>query len=225
MSFLRQSVAVLRKDLLIEARSRQAVGSMVFFATLVLLILGFALGPDTKAIREAAPGLLWIAVIFTAVLGLSRAYDTERENRGMEGLFQYPGTRSAIFAGKFTGLLILLLFVEATLFVGGALLYNLDLGRTAAPLAGVVLLGTIGLAGIGTLYGALTLNLRAREVLLPLLMLPLVVPVVLGSVSATRLILDGDPMGQLGSWIRLLSAYDIVFTVAPLLAFEHVLAD
>lgn len=224
-NFLRQTSAVLYKDLLIEARSRQAVGSMIFFAGLVLLILGFALGPDTEAVRAAAPGLLWIAVIFTAVLGLSRAYDTERENRGMEGLFQYPGTRSAIFAGKFAGLLLLLLFVEATLFIGGAVLYNLDLGRVALPLAGVVLLGTVGLAGIGTLYGALTLNLRAREVLLPLLMLPLVVPVVLGSVSATRLLLGGDPLGELGSWIRLLAAYDVVFTVAPLLAFEHVLSD
>lgn len=225
MTFLRQAAAVLHKDLLIEARTRQAVTSMVFFAGLVLLILGFALGPDSIAVREAAPGLLWIAVVFTAVLGLSRAYDTERENRGVEGLFQYPGTRSAIFAGKLIGILLLLLFVEAVLFVGGALLYNLDLGGVAAPLAGVALLGTAGLAGIGTLYGALTLNLRAREVLLPLLMFPLVVPVVLGSVSATRLLLAGDPFGELGAWVRLLAAYDVVFTVAPLLAFEHVLAD
>lgn len=225
MSFLRQTAAVLHKDLLTEMRTRQAASSMIFFAGLVLLILGFALGPDTVAVRKAAPGLLWVAVVFTAVLGLSRAYDTERENRGMEGLFQYPGTRSAIFAGKMAGLLLLLLFVEATLFVGGSVLYNLDLGPVALPLGGVVLLGTVGLAGIGTLYGALTLNLRAREVLLPLLMLPLVVPVVLASVSATRLLLDGDPFGELAAWVRLLVAYDVVFTVAPLLAFEHVLAD
>ena len=225
MSFLRQATAVLRKDLLIEARTRQAVPSMAFFAGLVLLILGFALGPDTEAVRRAAPGLLWIAVVFTSVLGLARAYDTERENRGMEGLFQYPGTRTAVFAGKLAGLLLLLLSVEALLFTGGALLYDLDLARVALPLAGVALLGTVGLAGIGTLYGALTLNLRAREVLLPLLMFPLVVPVVLGSVSATRLLLAGDPFGELDAWVRLLVAYDVVFTVAPLLAFEHVLAD
>lgn len=225
MTFLRQAAAVLHKDLLIEARTRQAVPSMVFFSMLVLLILGFALGPDSRAVVEAAPGLLWIAVVFTAVLGLSRAYDAERANRGVEGLFQYPGSRTAIFVGKFMGLLLLLLSVEAVLFLGGALLYNLDAGPVAAPLAGVAFLGTVGLAGIGTLYGALTLNLRAREVLLPLLMLPLVVPVVLGSVSATRLLLSGDPFGELGSWVRLLCAYDVVFTVAPLLAFEHVLAD
>jgi len=223
--FARQTWAIVRKDLLIEARTRQAVTSMVCFAGLVLLILGFALGPDTEAVRRAAPGLLWIAVVFTAVLGLARAYDPERENRGIEGLFQYPGTRSAIFVGKMVVLTILLLSVEAVLFVLGALLYDLDLFSVALPMSVVALLGTVGLAGIGTLYGGLTLNLRAREVLLPLLVFPLVVPVVLGSVSATRLLLLGDPFGELGAWIRLLAAFDIVFTVAPLLAFERVLAD
>lgn len=225
MSFGRQAWAILRKDLLIEARSRQAVMSMVFFAGLVLLILGFALGPDTAEIREAAPGLLWIAVIFTTVLGLARAYDPERENRGMEGLFQYPGGRAAIYAGKLAGLVLLLLFVEAVLFVLAGLLYNLDLLSVAGPLALVALLGTVGIAGIGTLYGALTLNLRAREVLLPLLVFPLVVPVVLATVSATRALLLGDAFGDVEAWIRLLLAYDIVFTVTPLLAFERVLSE
>jgi heme exporter protein B len=225
VSFTRQTLAILEKDLLIEVRSRETVTSMVFFAGLVLLILGFALGPDAEAIRIAAPGLLWIAVVFTAVLGLSRAYDPERENRGIEGLFQYPGSRTAIFVGKLVVLLLLLLFVEGVLFVMGGVLYNLGLGAVALPLAGVAFLATVGLAGIGTLYGALTLNLRAREVLLPLLVFPLVVPVVLGAVSATRLLLLGDPFGELGAWVRLLAAYDIVFTVAPLLAFELVIAD
>jgi heme exporter protein B len=225
MSFSLQARAVIEKDLLIEARSRETVTSMVFFAALVLLILGFALGPDSEAVRQAAPGLLWIAVVFTSILGLSRAYDAERENRGMEGLFQYPGGRSAVFVGKFTVLLIMLLFVELVLFVLGGVLYNLGLATAVGPLAAVAVLGTVGLAGVGTLYGALTLDLRAREVLLPLLMLPLVVPVVLGAVSATRLILQGDPFSELGAWIRLLIAYDIVFTVAPLLAFERVLSD
>ncbi|HZD04219.1 MAG TPA: heme exporter protein CcmB, partial [Longimicrobiales bacterium] len=183
------------------------------------------LGPDARAIREAAPGLLWIAVVFTAVLGLARVYDPERENRGMEGLFQYPGSRAAVYAGKLLGLLLLLLFVEAVLFVLGGLLYNLDLLSVAAPLALVAFLGTLGIAGIGTLYGALTLNLRAREVLLPLLVFPLVVPVVLATVSATRALFLGDAFGELGAWLRLLAAYDIVFTVTPLIAFERVLAE
>lgn len=225
MTFVRQTWAVIWKDFVIEARSKQAVTSMVFFAGLVLLILGFALGPDTRAVREAAPGLLWVAVIFTTVLGLNRLYDPERENRGMEGLFQFPGSRAAVYAGKLAVMVLLLLFVEAVLFVLGAVLYNLDLLSVAGPLALVALLGTVGIAGIGTLYGALTLNLRAREVLLPLLVFPLVVPVVLATVSATRALFAGDPMVELGAWIRLLVAYDVIFTVAPLLAFERVLAE
>jgi len=225
VSFTRRSWAVFRKDLLIEARTRQASNAMAFFAGIVLLVLGFALGPDRRAIQGAAPGLLWVAVTFTALLGLGRAFDAERENRGMEGLFLYPGDRSAVYLGKLGALVVLLGFVEVVLFGLAAFLYNLSLLPVLAPLAGVAALGTVGLAGVGTLYGALTLNLRAREVLLPLLVFPVVVPVVLGAVSATRILLDGGGAGGLGGWIHLLVAFDIVFTVAPLLAFEAVLAD
>jgi heme exporter protein B len=159
------------------------------------------------------------------VLGLARVYDPERENRGMEGLFQFPGSRTAVYLGKLGVMVLLLAFVEGLLFVLGGLLYNLDLLSVAPPLVLVGILGTVGMSGIGTLYGALTMNLRAREVLLPLLVLPLLVPVVLGTVSATRLLLEGDPFGELQGWLRLLAAFDIVFTVAPLLVFERVLAE
>ncbi len=225
MSFALRTWAVLRKDLLIEARTRQASNAMAFFAGVVLLILGFALGPDRREIQQAAPGLLWVAVTFTALLGLGRAFDAERENRGMEGLFLYPGDRSAVYLGKLGSLVVMLGAVEVVLFFLAAFLYNLNLVPVLPELAGVAALGTVGLAGVGTLYGALTLNLRAREVLLPLLVFPVVVPVVLGAVSATRVLLEGGPAGELGGWVRLLVAFDIVFTVAPLLAFEAVLAD
>lgn len=225
MSFARRAWAVFRKDLLIEARSRRASNAMLFFAGIVLVVLGLAVGPDPREIREAAPGLLWVAVTFTAVLGLGRAFDTERENRGMEGLFLYPGDRGAIYVGKFAALVVLLAVVQAVLFLLAGIFYGIDLVPVLPGVVGVAVLGTVGLAGVGALYGALTLNVRAREVLLPLLVFPVVVPVILGAVSATRLLLHGDPMGELGGWIRLLIAFDVVFTVAPLLAFETVLAD
>lgn len=225
MSYAARAWAVFRKDLLIEARTRQASNAMAFFAGVVLLVLGFALGPDRLEIQQAAPGLLWVAVTFTALLGLGRAFDPERSNRGMEGLFLYPGDRSAIYLGKLGALVVLLAGVEVVLFFLAAFLYNLDLVPVLPELAGVAALGTVGLAGVGTLYGALTLNIRAREVLLPLLVFPVIVPVVLATVSATRVLLGQAPVGDLGGWIRLLVAFDIVFTVAPLLAFEAVLAD
>ena len=127
--------------------------------------------------------------------------------------------------GKAAALTTLLLLAEGVLFLVASVLYGLDFWSVLPSIAAVAALGAIGMAGIGTLYGALTLNLRAREVLLPLLVFPLVVPVVLASVAATRLLLQGDPFGQLGAWMKLLVAFDIVFTVAPLLAFERVLAD
>jgi heme exporter protein B len=225
MSFFVRAAAVLRKDLLIEARNRQAMNSMVFFAGAVLLVLGIATGPEASAVRKAAPGLLWIALVFTAVLGLGRIFDSERENRGIEGLFLYPGDRRAVFVGKFLALALILFVAESVLFTLAAFLYNLNLWPVLPQVALVALLGTLGLAGIGTLYGALTLNLRAREVLLPLLVFPLVVPLVLASVACTRLLLEGDPFGELGGWIRLLGSFAIVFTVAPLLVFERVLAE
>lgn len=225
MSFFRRTYAVLWKDLLIEARSKQALSSMIVYSGITLLILGIALGPDTAEIRRAAPALLWIAVIFTSVLGLSRSFDSERENRGIEGLLLYPDDRSAVFVGKFGALVVLLVFVEAVLILLASLLYDLQLWAILPKLAGVALLGIVGLAGVGTLYGALTLNVRAREVLLPVLVFPLVVPAVLASVAATRLLLEGDPMDQFLPWIKLLVAFDIVFTVTPLLLFERVLTD
>jgi len=225
MSFLIRAGAVFRKDLLIEARNRQALNSMVFFAGAVLLVLGIATGPEASAVQQAAPGLLWIALVFTAVLGLGRIFDSERENRGMEGLFLYPGDRRAVFLGKYAALAVILLAAETVLVALAAFLYNLNIWPVLPQMAGVALLGTLGLAGIGTLYGALTLNLRAREVLLPLLVFPLVVPLVLASVASTRLLLEGDTFGELGGWIRLLVSFAIVFTIAPLLAFERVLAE
>ena len=116
MIFLRRSWAVFRKDLLIEARTRTGFNSMAFFAAVVLLLLGFALGPDRRAIQAAAPGLLWIAVFFTSILGLSRVFESERENRGIEGLFLYPGDRRAIYAGKLAALLVLVSVVTVLLF-------------------------------------------------------------------------------------------------------------
>lgn len=222
---LRRAWAIVRKDLRTELRTRHAVNTMVFFAVSILLILGFAMGPDAQRIEQSGPGLIWVSLLFTAVLGLGRVFDAERGNRGMEGLLNYPGDRRAVFLGKFMALALLLTAVQAVLLVFASLMYNLDVWSVLPQLLGVLALGTVGVAGIGTLYGALTLNLRASEVLLPLLMLPLIVPPVVASISATELLIAGDPFGRLGGWIRLLAVFGLVFTLVPLMTFERALAD
>jgi heme exporter protein B len=200
--------AIVWKDLLIEGRTKQSFNAMVFFAALVLFIFSFALGADTELLRKVSGGVLWVGIAFTGILSLSRTYQSEETSGGVEGLKLYPGDLRAIYLGKLIGNIIILLLVEAVLIPLSAILFQIELWPHAAPMAGVAVLGTIGFSIVGTFYAALTVNLRAREVMLPLLLLPALVPVLLGAVNATTLVVGGDAMGEIGLWIRLLAAFD-----------------
>jgi heme exporter protein B len=217
--------AVFRKDLLIERRSKASFNAMAFFGALILFIFSFAVGADRDLLLRAAPGLLWVAIFFTGLLGLGRAFDIERESGGLEALRLYPVDRRAVFLGKWAGALALVLAMEAVLLPVGGVLYSLDLWGRLPQLLGVALLGTIGFVTLGTFYAALTVNLRAREVMLPLLVLPTLVPVVLGSVKATSVILLGDPFDELSTWVGLLAGFDVVYLIVCTLAFEFVLEE
>jgi heme exporter protein B len=213
MELLGRAWAIVWKDLLIEARTKQSFNAMIFFAALVLFIFSFALGPDTELLARVAGGLLWVGIAFTGILSLSRTYQSEETAGGLEGLRMYPGDARAIYLGKLIANVILLLAVEAVLFPASAVLFQIELWPHALPLAGVAVLGTVGFSVVGTFYAALVLNLRAREVMLPLLLFPALIPVLLGAVNATTLIVAGDLMGEVGIWVRLLAAFDVVFFV------------
>ncbi len=215
--------AVLWKDLLIEARTKGAVNAMAFFAALVLFVFAFAVGPDPELLRRLAGGLLWVGILFTGILSLGRTFHSEELSGGLEGLLLHPGPVRAVYLGKLAGNLVLLLVVEAVLFPAGAVLFQLDLAGRILPLAGVAVLGTLGFSTVGTFYAALTLHLRAREVMLPLLLLPLLVPVLLGAVSATTALLGTGPATGLGGWIRLLVAFDVIYFVVCTWTFPVVL--
>jgi heme exporter protein B len=220
--FLRVA-AIAWKDLTAERRTRANLNAVTFFAALMLLLFGFALGPDAEALRAAGVGVLWLTVLFSGVLVFNRSYQVEMEGGAMEALLLYPGDRRSIFLGKLTANLAFVLLVELVVLPIAAVLYHLPVGTSIAPLAAVVLLGTFGFVTLGTFYAALASRVRAREVLLPLLLFPMLVPLLLSSVEATAAILAGDPMGDVGNWIRLLVAFDLIFFVAALLAFEHVI--
>jgi heme exporter protein B len=233
-SELRRIWTVIWKDTLTERRTKAAFNAMAFFAGLVLLIFAFALGPDTPGFGPAgqtllqyvSPGLLWVAIMLTAVLALGRSFQVEMENGALEGLRLYPGDRRSIGIGKILSNVLTLIAMEALVLPIGAILYNLDLWPKLPALAGVFFLATIGLAAVGTFYAALTANLRAREVMLPLLLFPVMVPVVLGAVKATNLILNGTLMeNELGMWVRLLVIFDVVFVTVCSLAFEYVIEE
>lgn len=222
MTDLGRAYVLFAKDLLLELRSRETFTVMLFFAVMVLFLFHFGLHLEREQTPLVAPGLLWLAVIFTGVLGLGRSFQAERENDCLEQLLLVPGDRGNIYLGKFVGNVVFMLAVEVLLIPLFALFFDLDLWGRLPPLLGVALLGTIGLAAIGTLFSALTANLRAREVLFPLLLFPLVVPVVIGSVTATSIVLNGGALSEAGAWLKLLGAFDTIFLVVAYLTFEFV---
>jgi len=222
---MRRTWAMTRKDVTVELRARERVNAMLFFAALVLFIFNFALGPDREKLREVAPGLLWLAFLFTGMLGLARSFQAERENDCFEELLLTPGDRESIYFGKLAGNVLFMMMAEALILPLFGILYNLDVWAQLPSLALVAVLGTVGFSTIGTLLAAMTAHLRAREVMLPLLLFPLTVPVILGSVRATEAILSGSGLGEVSHWLKLLAGFDVIFLVACPLAFEFVLEE
>ena len=223
-TWFEQAWAVVRKDVLLEARSRVNLNAMLFFAGMVLLIFSFALGPGPARLQAAAGGLLWLAFIFAGMLAFGRAYQLEAENNAFEGLLLVARNRSAIYLGKVLGVSLIMLVIEIVTLPLMALLYNLDVWSALLPVAAVAVLGTIGFASLGALYGALTMSLRAREVLLPVLVLPITVPVILGAVKSTTALLTGQHT-DLHLWIELLLAFDVIFITAGLLTYEFAVGE
>lgn len=220
---LSRVLAVVWKDVTIERRAKANFNSVVFLAGLILLLFGFALGPDRDTLHEAAAGALWLTVLFSGVLSFNRSYEQETENGALDMLVLYPGDRRAIFVGKLLANLLFVLLVETTMVPAAAILYDLPVIDIVLPLALVVTLGTIGFVTLGTFYAAMASRVRAREVLLPLLLFPMLIPVLVGAVGATGAILEGDAMGQAGGWMRLLVVFDVIFLTASIVAFEYVI--
>jgi heme exporter protein B len=229
MNDLRRSLtvalAIARKDGLSELRGRQAAGSTIFFAAIVLLLFGFALGPDSRRLAEAAPGLLWLAIVFGGLLTVARLHQLEADDGALEQLALYPVDRRAIYAGKALAAGAAMLVLGALLLPVVAILYAIPIGTGWLPLLLAVLLGAIGFAAIGTAYAGLTVRMRAREVMLPLLVLPIVAPLLLAAVKATAASLSGDPLDELGSWLQLLLAFDIIMLVVGAGTYGFLLED
>ncbi len=233
MSEIKRAFAVARKDLLIERRSKAAFNAMAFFAVLVLFIFSFALGPEAAGLSPAGltllqylwPGLLWVAIFFTGILALGRSFQLEMDSGQLEALRLYPADAKSIYLGKLAANLVVLFAMEILLVPISAVLYNVDLWTKLPGLVGVILLGSVGFAAVGTFYAALTANLRAREVMLPLLLFPTQVPVVVAAARATALIVYGDPMGELGVWLQVLGLTNIVLLTVCTLMFEFVIEE
>ncbi len=221
---LRQAAAIAGKDLRIEVRGRYALGAVLPFAGTLLIAFGLSLGPGETLLRQTAPGLLWMAVLFASVLSFRRAYEAEGEDGAMEGLALAPIDRAAIFLGKAFAVAVQLWALELAIVLLVAGLFGLRLGGDVPVLVGAFFLGTVGLAAVGSLFGVLQGSARAREAVFPLLVLPLATPVLLAGVKATELATTGGG-GEAGGWLGLLGAFDAAFLAAGTLVFGYLLDD
>ena len=221
--FARRAFIVFWKDVAIERRAKETLNGLFFFSLLLLFVFQFSLGPDRERLAAVLPGLLWLGFILSGLVGLGRAFLAERDHDCWEGLVLAPGDKSAIYAGKVAGNLLLMLMVEAILLLLFAVFFNLDLGPHLAALSAVIVLGTVGFAAVGTLFAAMTAHVRARELLFPVLLLPVQVPVLLGAVKATEAVLGGEGLGGVTHWLGLLAAADAIYLTVGVLTFDAIL--
>lgn len=214
---IHQIYAVVHKDLVVEMRARDLLVVMLTFAILTLVIFNLALDLRGLVVREVGPGLLWLTIAFAAMLGMGRTFVREHERGTLPGLLLAPIDRGALFIGKLVANLLFLFIMEAVTLPMFALLFNLPVLQPSVLF--VVVLGTLGFAILGTMFSAMAAQSRAREALLPLLLLPTTVPVLIGAVKATSEAISGIGGGP--PWIGLLIAFDVIFLTLSYLLFEH----
>lgn len=224
-SFLRAMGAVLWKDLAAELRSRELISAMLVFALLVILIFNFALDLDPKTRQQSniTSGVLWVIFAFAGTLGLNRSLAIEKDRGCIDGLLLAPVDRSAIFFGKALGNLVFMLLVEVIVLPLYSMLYNVNLFLPGVLL--VTLLGSIGYVAVGTLLATMAVQARTRDILLPILLFPVVLPVVLGAVKASTGYLDGIEFNEIRPWLNLLLAYDVIFIAVAFMVFDYVVEE
>lgn len=226
MSLLRQAARVAWKDLRVELRSKEIVATMVFFGTLLVVIYSFAFPNDLDAVRRTVPGMLWVAIAFTGTIALGRAFDRERENDTMRALLLAPVPRLAVFLGKACAMAVLVLAVAVVVAPLLALFLNAPLFEHPGELALVVVLGAFGIAVVGSVFAATLLKVRSRDVLLPVILYPLLVPLfVAGTKTTAALVAAPANLEAAWYWIQFLGFYDAVFLVLSVWVFESLVIE
>lgn len=223
INFLGKVFIILWKDILSELRTRDIATSVLVFALLVIVVFNFAFEPGTEQMEMVAPGILWVSFTFAGVLSFGRSFVQEKEKDCLEGLMLCPIDREVIYLGKMLGSLIFMLVVEAIVFPIFLLLFDLPL---FAPMLGLIaILATVGFVSVGTLFSAMAVNTRAREVMLPILFFPIVTPVIIAAVKASGLVLEDGLWSDISSWLLILAAFDIIFLIVSALVFGFIIEE
>jgi heme exporter protein B len=221
--FWRAMWAIVWKDLAAELRSRELLSAMLVFALTVILIFNFALDLDPNTRSTVTSGVLWVTFAFAGTLGLNRSMAMEKDRGCMDGLLLAPVDRAAIYFGKTFGNLVFMLIVEAIVLPVYSILYNTNLFNPGLIL--IILLGSIGYVAVGTLLAAMAVQTRTRDMLLPILLFPIAIPVFIAAVKGSTGFLQGIPMDEIMPWINLLIVYDIIFTAVAFMTFDYVVEE
>ena len=226
MSFLGTVLLVMRKDLRIEIRSREILYTTLFFAVASVLVFAFGFVREGRPLEDASAGILWIAVAFSGTLALGRAFDRERHNETLRALMLAPVPRPALYVGKLLGVLVLLAAVEIVVVPLIALMFQANLLTHPWLMTALLVSGTVGFAAVGTLFAAMLVRARSRDVLLPILLYPITIPVIIAGVRGTAALLQAEvdiPMAR--AWLSMLVFFDVVFITIALWVFEPVMRE
>ena len=226
MRFIRDVWTVTRKDLLIETRTREIVLTTMFFALACVMVFAFGFVREGRPVQDAAAGILWIAIAFSGTLALGRAFERERQGETLRALLISPIDRPALYLGKLLGILILLAAVELLVVPMVALMFQAPLFDYPLLMLGLLAAGTVGFAAVGTLFAAMLVRARSRDVMLPVLLYPITIPVIIAGVRGTAALLQPEadqPMARM--WLSMLVFFDVVFVTISLWTFEPVMTD
>jgi heme exporter protein B len=219
------ALAIAAKDLRLEFRGKTGLLSAVMFATLILIIFNFSRDATLVSNLDLAPSVLWVTFAFGAVVTLNRAFHLERENAAFDGLRLAPVSRESIYLGKLIANLVFVFLVEAVTFPLFILFFGVDVSRSWPGIVGVMALATIGFVAVGTVFSAMVVRTRFAELMLPVLLLPFMVPPLIGATQATSRLLLGRPLSEVWGWLRLLALYDVVFVTLCALTFWAVVDE
>lgn len=217
--------AILWKDILFEFRTKEMILSMLVFSLLVVVIFNFSFPPGSEFIEDAAPGMLWMTFIFASLLGMNRTFVYEVDKGCLQGLMLAPVNRNAIYISKFLVNLIFIGLVELIVLPIFSIFFDINIIDSFFQLMAVIVLSTIGISVIGTLFSAISVNTKTREVMLPILHFPVSIPIVIGAVQSTTAIFQGQNWKVVWDWLKILTAFDIIFIVVALLTFEYIIEE
>jgi heme exporter protein B len=223
--YLQQVMNIAVKDIRVEIRSKERLYAMMVFSLLVMIIFNFAFDPGAEYISEVAPGILWVSLIFSSTLGLNKTFAAEKDQDCLQGLMLVPMDRSGIYFGKVTGNTIFSLVIALLTLPFFSVFFNIQLLHVIPQLLLVIFLSVIGFIGVGTLFAAISIGVKRGEMMLPLLLFPVEVPVIIAAVKSTGLILDGKTFVDYSMWLAILLLFDVIYMTVSFIAFEYLIEE